>query len=437
LGRFYFVIAAISLSMVACPTQAGERQPLDRIVAIVGEDLVLASDLAQQMQLTVLQTGRRPQNEDEVKKFQTEVLDQMVSDLLFLQEAKKDTSIHVRSEEVDEALSEQMQRVAGRFKSNDEFLDALQSQGLKLNDLKKKYRQELQDQLIKQRLIQKKLSSISVSRHEVEEFYEKYKDSIPAQPEGIRLAHILLKFAPSRKVDDSVKALANDVRLRMIKGEDFATLSTKFSSPGAAPDSGELGYMSKEDLVPEFARAAWNLKDGDISGVVRTEFGYHVIKCEGHRGEKLKLRHLLLFVQPSAADSAALYHLADSLLTQLRAGADFAETAKTWSNDDESRVKDGELGWFSLKQMPAEFADSVKDWKTPNEYRGPVISPNGLHILKLLEYQEEKRFTLAADYDKLKELARQDKTGRLVDKWVGEIKARSFVEYRLDALNAN
>jgi peptidyl-prolyl cis-trans isomerase SurA len=365
------------------------------------------------------------------------VLEQMVSDQLLLQEAKKDTSIHVRPEEVEKSLEEQVQRVSSRFKTNGEFLDALAAEGMTLRDLQNKYRDELQNQLVKQRYVQKKLSSVSVSRHEVEEFYAKFKDSIPAQPEAIRLAHILLKFSPSKKVEDSVRAFVNDLRQKVINGADFGAISTQYSSPGVAPDSGLLGFVARDDLVPEFARAAWALQDGDISGVVRTQFGYHVIKCEARRGEKLKLRHLLVMVNPSAQDTADIHRLADSLLTVLRGGADFAELAKTWSTDDESRTKGGELGWFALKQMPSEFAGAVADWKTPNEYRGPVQSPNGLHILKLLEYQEEKRFALPEDFDKLKELARQEKTGRLVEKWVASIKARSFVEYRLDSVDAN
>ena len=417
--------------------KADDRQPLDKIAAVVGPEVILASELAQQMQLVVLQTGKRPTNDEEMKKFRHDILDQMVSDQLLLQEAKKDTSIHVRPEEVESALEEQIQNVSSRFKTNDEFLDALTSEGMTLRDLQNKYRDELQDQLIKQRYVQKRLSMVSVSRHEVEDFYARFKDSIPAQPEAIKLAHILLKYTASKHVDDSVKEYITSVRQKLLNGADFAATSAQYSSPGVAPDSGELGFMSRDELVPEFARAAWALQDGDFSGVVRTQFGYHVIKCEARRGDRLKLRHILVLVNPSAKDSADVRRLADSLLTTLRTGADFAEVAKTWSADDESRTKGGELGWFALKQMPTDFAGAVAGWKTPNEYRGPVSSTNGLHILKLLEYQQEKRFTLPDDFDKLKELARQEKTGRLVEKWVAGIRAKSFVEYRLESLDAN
>lgn len=416
---------------------AQQREPIDKIIAIAGPDIILGSELAQQMQLVALQTNRRPRTPQEIAAFQKEVLEQMVSDKLLLQEARKDTSIHIRPEEVDQATNEQIQKVSGRFDSNDQFLMALQQEGMTLRDLQKKYHDDLNDQLVKQRYIQKKLAAVSVSKHEVEEFFGKFGDSIPAQPEAIRLAHLQLSVSASKSVEDSVRKYVENLRQRILKGESLAAVSAQYSTPGMAPDSGMLGYIAKEDLVPEFGRAAFVLRDGEISGVVRTQFGFHIIKCEGRRGEKLLLRHVLVAVQPSSSDSAAVRHLADSLLTALRAGADFSLATKTWSTDDETRVKAGELGWFAVKQLPADFADSLVGWTTPDEYRGPVSSPNGLHILKLLEYQQERRFSMPADFDQLKELARQEKVDRLVAKWVADIKSRSYVEYRLESLNAN
>jgi peptidyl-prolyl cis-trans isomerase SurA len=436
LKKHCIVAVLIALSVATSVVSQGRRE-IDRIVAVAGPDIILGSELAQQMQLTALQTNRRPKTEAEVIQFRKDVLEQMVSDKLLLQEARKDTSIHIRPEEVEQAVSEQIQRVSARFDSNDQFLAALAQEELTLRDLQKKYHDELNDQLVKQRYIQKKLSAVSVSRHEVEEFFSKFGGSIPAQPEAIKLAHLQLGVAASSRVEDSVKNFVGELRRRILSGEDFAAAAAQYSTPGMAPDSGRLGFVAKEDLVAEFGRAAFVLNDGEISGVVRTQFGYHIIKCEGRRGDKLLLRHLLVTVAPSAEDSAAVRHLADSLIIALRGGEDFALAAKTWSTDDESRVNGGELGWFALKQLPAEFADSLAGWTTPNEYRGPVVSTSGFHILKLLEYQKEKRFTMPDDFDQLKEVARQEKVDRLVAKWVAEVKAKSFVEYRLDAPDEN
>ncbi|RME19315.1 MAG: hypothetical protein D6800_14430, partial [Candidatus Zixiibacteriota bacterium] len=339
-------------------------------------------ELANQMQMVALQTGRRPKTEEDIRSFQQEVLDQMVSDQLFLQEAKKDTSIHIRPEEIDQAVQDQIDRLSARFDTYDDFIAQLATEGLTVRDLERRFRDDVKNQMLKQRFIQKKLLDVSVSRREVEEFYEKFKDSIPPQPEAVKLAHIQLAITASPQVEDSVKELALSLRRKVLDGADIAALSVKYSSFGAGANGGDLGWIARDDVVPDFARAAFALQPGDISGAVRTKFGYHVIKCEGKRGDLLHLRQILLGVIPTAADSARTYQLADSLLNELRNGADFAEMAKTYSTDDASRATGGELGWFATNKLPPEFAKAVQGWKTPGEYRGPITSQLGVHILK-------------------------------------------------------
>jgi peptidyl-prolyl cis-trans isomerase SurA len=432
-SRIVSILLLCALAMtVGASAGFAERDVVDRIIAIVGNEVILASELANQLQLVALQTGKQPQSEEELQKFQEEILESMISDRLFLIEARKDTTISVRTEEIDQALDDHVARISANFGSEEAFLQALAAEGLTLRDLKRQYRDDVENQLLKQRLIQQKLYTVAVSRHEVEDFYAQFKDSLPAQPEAVKLAHILLQVSASNEVEDSVSSLAADLRQRVLDGADFATLSTNYSSMGAGANGGDLGYMKRDDVVPEFARAAFALNVGDISGVVRTEFGYHVIKCEGKRDDALKLRHILLAVVPSAEDSARAFGLADSLLTELRNGADFAEMAKVYSRDDDTRAQGGELGWFAVNQMPQDFSEAVKDWKTPGEYRGPVPTQFGLHILKLLDYQQEKDYTLEDDYDRIKEMARQNKTDEFIDEWIDSIRAETYIEYRLD-----
>jgi peptidyl-prolyl cis-trans isomerase SurA len=409
-----------------------QREPVDKIAVVVGENVILASEVATQVQMIALQTGVQPTSEEEVKALQLEVLERMVSDELFLIEAEKDTSITVRREEVDQALDEQISRISSGYGSEEAFLQALALEGMTLRDLKKRYRIELRKQLLKQRMIQKKLYSVSISRHEVEEYYRQFEDSIPTQPEGIKLAHILLEIKPSQAVEDSVKDAASELRQRILDGADFATISTQYSSFGAGENGGDLGYIARDDVVPEFARAAFQLQPGDISGVIRTQFGYHIIKCEAKRADRLRLRHVLLGVPPAAEDTVTAMGLADSLLAEARGGGDFGELAKRFSKDDDTRASGGELGWFAAQEMPIEFATAVSNWRTPGEIRGPVESQFGLHLLKLLDYQDEKKLSMDEDYDRIKEIARQDKTGRIVDEWIEGLKETTYIDYRLD-----
>ncbi len=418
--------------MTLTSTVFSQREVVDKITVVVGSEVILASEIANQLQMYVLQSGQRISSEEELEELQDKIINQMISDRLFLIAARQDTLVQVRRDEIEQALDEQVANISGNFSSYDEFLNALASEGLTIRDLKKRYRKEIENQLLKQRFVQSKLYTVSVSKKEVEEFYNEFQDSIPSQPEAIRLAHILFTVKASEMVEDSVKNLAQNLRKRIIDGADFATISSQYSSFGAGVNGGDLGYISKTDVVDEFARSAFNLSVGDISGVIRTQFGYHIIKCEGKKEDQSWLRHVLLGVIPTAEDTMQTKNLADSLLTEIRNGADFAEIAKEYSEDNSSRPQGGELGWVSTRDVPPELVDYVSGWKTPVDYRGPAETPSGFHILKLLDYSEEKKYSLEDDYDKIKELARQDKTGKMVDNWIAELKEETYIDYRLD-----
>ena len=405
----------IVLILILTSSVFSQREVVDKISVVVGSEVILASEIANQLQMYVLQTGQKISSEKELEELQDKIIDQMISDKLFLIAARQDTLVQVRQEEIEQALDEQVANISGNFSSYEEFLNALAAEGLTIRNLKKRYRKEIENQLLKQRFVQSKLYTVSVSKKEVEEFYNEFKDSIPVQPEAIRLAHILFTVKASDFVEDSVKNLAQNLRKRIIDGADFATISSQYSSFGAGVNGGDLGYISKTDVVEEFARAAFNLSVGDISGVIRTQFGYHIIKCEGKKEDKSWLRHVLLGVIPTAEDTLQTKNLADSLLTEIRGGADFAKIAKEYSEDNTSRPQGGELGWVSIRDVPPELVDYVSGWKTPIDYRGPAQTPSGFHILKLLDYTGEKKYDLENDFDKIKQLARQDKTGNMVE----------------------
>lgn len=424
-------LAATFWLSTPAPARA-ERDTIDRIIAVVGDKVILASELASQMQLVALQSKQRPRTQAEMEKLQRDVLDQMVSDQLFLVAAEQDTTINIREDEIEKALDAHVARVSQNFESNEAFEAALAAEGLTVRELKKRYRNDIKGQLLKQRFMGRKLSSVSVSRHEVEAFFNDFRDSIPAQPEAVKLSHVLLAIRPSERVEDSIKAIATDLRQRVLDGADFASLSTQFSSSGAGANGGDLGWVARDDVVEEFGRAAFSLQVGDISGVIRTQFGYHVILCEGKRDDKARLRHILLTVPATRDDTVRTARLADSLLQVARDGGDFALIAKAFSEDNNSRARGGELGWFAVDELPQEFVSEVAGWKTPGEYRGPVLTEFGLHILYLMDYQPEHQYTFDDDYDAIKELARQEKTAALIEDWLDDFEGRTYIDLRLE-----
>lgn len=407
---------------------AGE--PIEKIVAIVGSDPILASELAAQIQLLAIQRGIRPKNEAELIQFQEQILNDLIAERLMLAEARKDTTIAVSDEQIEMGVEDHINNLIQQFPSDDAFMAELAKEGMTVRGFKKKLRPEIENQLLKQQLINKKLASIAISNREVKDFYEIYKDSIADQPEAVRLAHILITFQPSGKTEDSIRQIAESIRENAAAGADFATLAITYSEGPGALNGGDLGFLSKGDVVPEFGRAAFNLEPGEISSVIRTMYGLHIVKCEEKSGAQSHLRQILFEVNPTANDSSLSYSLVDSLLNEIRGGEDFRELAKIFSADDETRAQGGELGWFAIANLPAEFVKSIGKMKNIGDLDGPVSSEFGLHILKLLERQEAREVTLEDDFDRIKEMARQEKTGDVVNSWIEELKDKVYVELR-------
>lgn len=419
------------LLLLFMPALSSAGEPIEKIAAVVGMEPIMASELAAQIQLVAIQQGIRPETEQELEKLQKDILNQMISERLFLIEARMDTSIRVLDEEVEQALDEHILKIASQFDTEEQFLNQLNLEGLSLRSYKKKLRPEVENQLLKQRLISKKLAKISISKQEVLDFYEEFKDSIPEQPEAIRLAHILITFQASGATEDSVRQLAEKVRENAVAGADFTTLAATYSLGPSALTGGDLGFVSRDDVVPEFGRVAFSLIPGDISGAVRTQFGYHIIRCEEIEGTRAHLRHILFEVNPTPGDSLLSYNLVDSLVREIRNGADFKESAKVFSADDESRKQGGEMGWFAVKDLPPAFVLILDSVANIGDSYGPVLTEFGLHILKKLDWQEGKHLTPETDFDQIREMARQAKTGEFVDKWLEEIKEKTYVEVRL------
>jgi peptidyl-prolyl cis-trans isomerase SurA len=420
------LITVIS-SATALFAGVNEAEPLEKIVARVGAYPILVSELATQVQMIAMQNGFQPKTERELQEFQETVLKQLVNEKLFLIAAQQDTTMNVTPDEVNEQLDQQVSQISSRFATEEEFLDALAEEGLTLRELRRKFYQEVENRLLKDRFIQRKLSGISVTRQEVGEFYELYKDSIPDQPAAVRIAHVLISYASSSETLDSIRTLASTVRQRAAAGESFDELAASYS----APPGGDLGYLRRSDVAKEFGDAAFNLKPGGISGLVQTQVGLHILKVSDRSGDSARISQIYFPVSATANDSAAVLSRADSLKSEIESGAlTFAEAAKEHSTDNDTRRTEGELGWYAYQELPEEFAGFVTPDLEVDNIVGPVKSQYGVHIIRVLEKVEEQTITLEDSYDQIRELARRRKTDQKIDEWIELQKERTYVEIR-------
>jgi peptidyl-prolyl cis-trans isomerase SurA len=242
------------------------QQVLDRIAAVVGDQIILESELDTQLDLYVSQMRTGVKSQQEREQLKKQLLEQMVNDKLLLNAAKKDTLIQVTPKEVDEAVQKQMSSVKSEF-TEEEFKTQLQAEGLTENELRKKYREQIQNQMLIDRLVASKLQKVSVSAKEVRDFYQEYQDSIPDQPEAVKLSHILLEIKTSPETLDSLKSKAERVRALAQQGQDFADLARRYSDDPSAQQGGDLGFFGRGDMIPKFEETAFSLAPGQISGI--------------------------------------------------------------------------------------------------------------------------------------------------------------------------
>lgn len=422
LGLLAFLLLCVTL-----PTYAWEQ--LDKIVAVIGDRVILASELQFQLEMYESQAADQLRSPEQRAQFKEEMLRQMINDRLILIKAKEDTTIVIGDKEIDEALEERLSELRNRFRTTQEFEKQLAAEGYTMRDLRNKLRLDIHDQLFKDRLVQKLLSKVSVSRSEVESFYSQYRDSLPPHPQSVKLAHIQLKLGASQQLSDSLKAMAESLRERISNGESFEALAEQYSEDPSAEGGGDIGTFRKGDLVPEYEKAALALNPGEISPVVHTTFGYHIIKLVGRADDSFHTKHILLLEKSSSTDSSRVMSEAQGLIDSISQGKDWGEIVKEFSTDDKTRANFGELGWFALAELPDEYKGALANVEI-NQLSNPVWSQDGLHIIKLLDKREERPVSVTEDYDMLKEYARRQKSSEVIARVVDEMKQRVFIDLR-------
>ncbi len=405
------------------------QETLDGIVAVVGEKIILQSELDFQLQLYTAQMTKRLTGQKELDRLKRDLLDQMINDKLILIQAEKYTLLEVTSKETNDALERHLDEIKSQFPSEEAFWSELEAEGLTEKELRKRYKEQAKNEILMNRLISSKLARVSVSSHEVKGFFELYQDSLPGQPEAANVSHILLQITASETTLDSLREKADIILALAEAGEEFSELAKRYSEDPTKQRGGDLGFFEKGDLLPEFEKAVFSLSPGQIK-VVKTSLGYHIVKVEEKRGSSVHARHILLKIEPSKEDSNLVRQRADSLYQLLRNGEDFGELAKKFSDDDESKKLGGDLGWYPVEQLPEELKIAVRSLP-PGEISGPTLSEYGWHLLLVKEKKEKRRLSLEEDWDVIKDLAKRRKTRQKVEEWVGKLREETYVEVRL------
>jgi len=416
-------IACVAL-LIATLAQA---QILDRIVAVVDNDIILESEVNAQVQLLIVNNKIDP-NTPGLKQ---QVLQSMINEKLILAKAIED-SVTVTDEEVQQQLDNIIQQRIQQFGSEARLEEMY---GMPLARIRREFREEMRKNLLAQRLQQQRFGSTQIGRYEVEEFYRSYRDSLPRVPEEVELAHIFVR----PKVSEEAKAAATS-KIQVLadslkQGSDFAALARRHSEdPGSAPQGGDLGFVRRGQFVKEFEAAVFALNEKQISGIVETDFGLHIIQLLERRGDAVHARHILLRIEKTKASDDAATVLLDSLRRRALAGESFAELAKKYSERKETSMIGGELGTFELEQLDKGTFDAISGLKE-GEISQPaqLVEGNsyGYHIILLRKRTPAHTMTLEQDYRRIEALALNFKRTKDYQTWLEELRGKIYWQSQL------
>lgn len=427
--------AAPAPGTVAATSPASRTQTLDRVVAVVNDEAIAASELDARMRIAESQLRRQKIPAPAPDVLRRQVLERMIIDRAQLQQARE-IGVRVDDGTVNAALA----RVAEQNNlSLQAFRDRLEADGIQIA----RFREDLREDIIMSRLRDREVDSrIQVSEGEIDNFLAEQRSDDKVE---YNIAQILLRV-PDNATPDRIEALraqAEDLLRQLRSGADFGKLAASYSNAPEALSGGEIGWRTAERLPTLFVDAVKDLKQGQFAQLLRSPGGFHILRLAGRRvGGDARLvsgavqqthaRHILLRVSELTPQSEVQRRLAELRERVIRGNQDFGQLARLHSVDP-SATRGGDLGWLYPGDTVPEFERAMAELKI-NEVSQPVQTPYGWHLIQVLERRTEQspveRNRLAA-----RAALRERKADEAYQEWVRQLRDKTYVEYRIDDLS--
>ena len=408
----------------------GQNQdmPIDGIAAIVGENIILKSDVSQVVGMTALQRGLDVSKDRAIlEKLQEDVLGSLIDQKVILEMAKLD-SIEVAEKDVERALEQQIETFimrAGTEKMAETML------GQSLNDFRREYWYDMRDRLITEQYQQQLIMSVNINRENVVNFFTSYKDSLPRFPVTMKIRHLLIRIKPSEKSRSDAEKKINTVRERILAGESFSALAEIYSAdPGSKNNGGSLGYIRRNQMVKEFETIAFTQKINMLSEPVETSFGFHILETTEKSGEKIKVRHILISPAITEEDETNTYNYAMTLRDSSKNLASFKKLVIKYSDDEPTKKIGGDLGWITPTNSPIPAIAEVLGLLEKDECSRPVKSDLGYHLLWVEAVKPGGRPSLETHWVEIEEIALNHKRMEYFQEWVASARTNIFIDIK-------
>jgi len=437
--KFYVGICAIISLFILHHAHAQENRIVDQVVSIVGDKIILQSDIETQF------LELRAQGASTSGDMKCEILEEFLVQKLLLNQAEID-SILVSEAEVELQLNQRLDYFIGQIGSQKALEEYF---GKSILEIKEDFRDVIREQIITQKMQGEIVGNLAATPAEVRKFYNRIpEDSLPRVNSQVEISQIVIYPPLADEAVFSVKERLLDLRKRIIAGEDFTTLAVLYSEdPGSSPRGGEIGFLGKGELDPAYAKTAFSLKEGTVSTIVESEFGYHIIQLIERQGDKVNTRHILLKPKVTAEASRKTLSKLDSITQLIRTDTlTFKEAARYYSQDEKSRVNGGirvnpanQTTQFEMDEFqPAEFR-VIRQLKV-GEISEPIetVDEKGKKVYKVVKLTSQTKphvANLEEDFNMLKEMTLMQKQQQIVENWVQEKKQNTYI--RIDKSFSN
>ena len=411
------------------------QRVVDKIVGVVNDKIILLSDIESQYQQYIQEYGgNTPGN------LKCELLDQLMTQKLMLAQSILD-SVEVAEEEVDNELDKRIRyfsNMTGGIEKLEEYY------GKSIVEIKDEFRTEIRDQMLSSKEQQNIIADVKVNPSDVKIFFNKIpSDSLPFYDAEVQVGQIIFKPQVIPEMKQFAIDKINDLLNRATKGEDFATLASLYSEdPGSVDKGGELGFVNRGELDPNFEGAAFSLKiPGDFSKVVESSFGYHIIQLIERRGERINVRHILITPKTTSFVLTKAKSRGDTVYQKLIAGQiSFTDAVNKFSEDEESKNNGGMLvnnnsgnTFFTIPDLGDNdkglvfTIDSLKagEFSKPELFR----DKDGKMMYRIVFLKTESvahKGNMKDDYDKFQAAALSQQQSTVFNEWVKEKIARSY-----------
>lgn len=435
-------LSFLFLFILAINTSAQDNV-IDQVIWVVGDDAIYKSDVEKQIQQMKYEKTEMPQDP------YCYLTEQLAVRKLFLHQAKLD-SVEANegnvTMQVDRRVSEMISQIGSQEKLEQYF-------GKSIRQIKEELRDQAREQMRIQQVQQKLVGDLKITPSDVRKYFSKIKDDeIPVIPAKVEVQVLTVEQLIDQKNIDEIKERLRGYKERVESGDaSFSMLAMLYSDDvGSAKQGGELGFMGKAQLVPEFANEAFSLTDPNkVSRIVKTEFGYHIIQLIEKRGDKVNCRHILLKPKPSLESKQKAISRLDSISNLIRSGKLKLEDAVLlFSSDKDTRMSGGFMinsadgtSKFEYQDLPSEIS-RLAGRLTVGELSEPFTYTNQsgqevCAIIRVKSKTDQHKANVEEDYQQLKTLVQNKKTEDIIDNWIKEKQKETYIRINPDYQNCD